>query len=279
MDAKNKISELLYKIPRSPSIAFELASLLISQGDPRGELMQLSYILLQQDESNPNHSETMIYRIQRLLNDGIVPLVPTVETCIGITFAYIPRFTTYDDYKHRRLLYISTTPITQLQWNKIMKFNPSYFDGENNPVECVTWIDCIEYCHRLSKATGLPIRLPTSKEWEYACRAGTTSEFYNGNGEVALAQAGWYERNSKDKTHPVAQKIPNAFGLYDMHGNVFEWTDTSCVIPDIHISAKILRGGSWGRPAQECKSSYYWCYPEDSTNFCIGFRVCFECDY
>ena len=105
--------------------------------------------------------------------------------------------------------------ITQAQWKAVMGTNPSYFKGDNLPVENVSWNDAKEFCSKLSQMTGKQYRLPTEAEWEYACRAGTTGP-YAGN----LDAMAWYSNNAGFKTHPVGQKRPNAFGLYDMHGNV-----------------------------------------------------------
>ena len=101
-----------------------------------------------------------------------------------------------------------------------MGYNPSRFTGdEQRPAEMVSWFDCQDFCERLKKLTGKPIRLPTEAEWEYACRAGS-NEFHTGSSEEAMKKAGWYSGNSNGTTHPVGQLAANAFGLYDMHGNV-----------------------------------------------------------
>lgn len=106
-----------------------------------------------------------------------------------------------------------------------MGVNPSHFKGAYNPVEMVTWEDAVEFCRRLSelpaeKAAGNVYRLPTEAEWEYACRAGTTTKFSFGDNESGLGDYAWYYDNSGRNTHPVGGKLPNAWGLYDMYGNV-----------------------------------------------------------
>jgi formylglycine-generating enzyme required for sulfatase activity len=138
--------------------------------------------------------------------------------------------------------YMSKYEITQKEYQEVMGTNPSYYKGDNLPVENVTWYDAIEYCNKRSQKEGLTAaytingnrvtlnlkangyRLPTEAEWEYACRAGTTTAFNNGNNNAASLDAiAWYKSNSGNRTRQVGLKTPNAWGLYDMHGNVREW--------------------------------------------------------
>ncbi|MCS7044856.1 MAG: formylglycine-generating enzyme family protein [Gemmataceae bacterium] len=282
MDSTTEIEHLLNDIPRNPAAAFQLATQLMKLGDIRGEILLLSYTLLGQDAVDPKRLENE-RRLQRLLASGITPLVPCFTNCLGITFNFIPlaralsgsQFDKPRGPLPTRAFYMSNTPITQAQWKRLMPVNPSYFENDDNPVEGVLWADCVEYCRRLSEITGQKVRLPTSTEWEYACRAGTSSEYYSGNGENALASVGWYEGNSGGEPHPVAQKLPNAWGLYDMHGNVFEWCDTACLSAD-EYAGRVICGGAWGSRASDCTALSYRCYPEDSSNFTIGFRVSFS---
>ncbi len=128
----------------------------------------------------------------------------------------------YDDEKQHRVtltkgFWMMEMEVTQKQWKAVMENNPSNFKGDDLPVECVSWNDCQEFCRKCS-ALGLPVLLPTEAQWEYACRAGST-DAYAGN----LDDMAWYYKNSGSKTHPVGTKNPNAWGLYDMHGNVWEW--------------------------------------------------------
>jgi eukaryotic-like serine/threonine-protein kinase len=177
--------------------------------------------------------------------------------------------------------------VTQAQYKAVMGENPSYFKGNLQcPVENVTWYQAVEFCQKLSQQTGQSIRLPSETEWEYACRAGTTTEYYFGNNENDLERYGWYNKNSGHVTHPVGQKQPNAWGLYDMHGNVWEWcadkwTDNVRELPKDgkpflggSSNDNSLRGGSWGIGAQKCRSAdRYW----DSVWYDgIGFRVVFS---
>ncbi len=182
--------------------------------------------------------------------------------------------------------------VTQGLWSAVMGSNPSHFDkcGDDCPVEYVSWYDAVKFCNRLSESEGLTpayrisgekvtwnksakgYRLPTEAEWEYACRAGTASAFYTGEitekkcGHApALDRAGWYCGNAGSKTHPVGQKAANAWGLYDMHGNVWEWCwDWYGDYPGERVtdpdgpssgSVRVSRGGSWGYGARICRSA------------------------
>ncbi len=130
--------------------------------------------------------------------------------------------------KHRvdvsKGFFLGVHPVTQAQWKSVMGFNPAHFVGdENRPVESITWFEAVEYCQKLGKQTNWLITLPTEAEWEYACRAGTGTEYHTGNGEEALKKAGWYQANSKNTTQPVGKLAANDWNLQDMHGNVWEW--------------------------------------------------------
>ena len=119
--------------------------------------------------------------------------------------------------------YMGVTEVTQAQYEAVMGTNPSANKGPTNPVEYVTWNDATEFCRKLSERTHRTVRLPTEAEWEYACRAGTTTRFSFGDSDRALGDYAWHKGNSAGTSHPVGQKKPNAWGLYDMHGNVWEW--------------------------------------------------------
>ena len=197
---------------------------------------------------------------------------------------------------------IGTTEVTQAQYKTIMNDNPSFHKLDDNcPVEKTTWKDAITFCNRFSEKLGLEpcynlstgkcdfskngFRLPTEAEWEYACRGGTGSDYNTGNGESALSRAGWYARNSAEKSHPVGQRTPNAVGLYDMHGNVWEWTndwysDRSYEIdknenPTGVPSGKerVLRGGSWLDWPKDCTSTKRRDFDPEKNYSDIGFRI------
>jgi formylglycine-generating enzyme required for sulfatase activity len=154
--------------------------------------------------------------------------------------------------------------VTQAQWQAVMGNNPSRFEGDNLPVENVSWSDVQEFIKRLNQADSkYQYRLPTEAEWEYACRAGTTGD-YAGD----LDAMAWYEKNSGGKTHAVGQKQANAWGLYDMHGNVWEWCqdwyDSNYYRQSPGAdptgptagSARVFRGGSWDYAAACCRSAF-----------------------
>ena len=136
-------------------------------------------------------------------------------------------------------------------------------------MESVSWNDCQEFIKRASQMDGRKYRLPTEEEWEYCCRAGSKGDWgKRANGEEGPLDAmGWYDANSGWGTHPVAQKEPNAWGLFDMHGNVLEWTSTAVG------GDRVARGGSWRDVSGRCAAGYrYWDYPDYRIGL-LGFRL------
>ena len=210
--------------------------------------------------------------------------------------------------------FMARYPITQAQWRVVasmpqvnvgLKLDPSNFKGDLLPVEQVSWYEAIEFCDRLTFHTNRQYRLPTEAEWEYACRAGTTTPFHFGETITTdLANyrgtdleyegktyAGSYGAGPKgeyrQQTTPVDQfDIVNAFGLSDMHDNVFEWcqdhwhenyegapTDGSAWLADDKEANRILRGGSWDSYPGNCRSAYRTDNTPDNRDFSVGFRV------
>jgi formylglycine-generating enzyme required for sulfatase activity len=182
-------------------------------------------------------------------------------------------------------LYLGVTEVTQEQYERVMGENPSVFKGDpQRPVETVSWEDVKEFCERLSEKEGKTYQLPTEAQWEYACRSGSTTKWCFGDSESQLDDYAWYDDNSGDTTHPVGQKKPNAWGLYDMHGNVWEWcanwwdddySESSSTDPTGPSSGsfRVFRGGSWYSPAGDCRSAYrdYFLLWGESCG--LGFRV------
>jgi formylglycine-generating enzyme required for sulfatase activity len=172
--------------------------------------------------------------------------------------------------------------VTQAQYEAVMGTNPSRNKGADLPVEWVSWNDAMEFCAKLTVAEmaadrlpeGYEYTLPTEAQWEYACRAGTTTALNSGKNLSdskecpEMDEVGWYDDNS-NKTYSVGQKQPNAWGLYDMHGNVYEW----CLDEDWYEEGRIVRGGAWSSYACYCRSAYRDHSAPINKNNNIGFRV------
>jgi formylglycine-generating enzyme required for sulfatase activity len=191
--------------------------------------------------------------------------------------------------------YLGVHEVTQAQYETVMGKNPSHFQGaivgnENAdlPVENVSWDDAVEFCKKLSdlpeeKKAGRVYRLPTEAQWENACRAGSKTAYLFDDEEGLLPEYGWFNRNSSRRTHTVVLLEPNAWGLYDMHGNVWEWcSDWYGAYPNGAVSDpvgprkgsfRVLRGGCWIVEAPFCQSALRRCnFPSGSGSY-YGFRV------
>jgi len=187
-----------------------------------------------------------------------------------------------------RPFYVGKFAVTQEQYEQATGTNPSHFTGKNNPVEHVTWANARIFCNKLSGQTKETVRLPTEAEWEFACRAGTTTNYNSGDDESDLARAAWYGANGMNKTHPVGGKEPNAFGLYDMHGNVWQWcqdwygadyyANSPAENPEgpKEGESRVLRGGSWFDGAKYCRSTSRYDYDIGDRGRNLGFRVVVE---
>ena len=177
---------------------------------------------------------------------------------------------------------ISKTEVTQAVWQSVMASNPSYFKEADRPVEQVSWNDCMKFCEK----TGLA--LPTEAQWEFACRAGTQSVYYFGNKSSSLLDYAWYGAwsggNSGKQTHQIAKKQPNAYGLYDTAGNVWEWcSDWYAEYPNGSVTnpvgpgngtCRVMRGGSWYQGALCCRSAYRGIMAPGDRDRILGLRVC-----
>ncbi len=194
-------------------------------------------------------------------------------------------------------------PVTQAQWRAVAAMeqvkqeltpDPSEFKGDDRPVEQVSWFDAVEFCQRLSYHTRRTYRLPSEAEWEYACRAETQTPFYFGktltdelaNYDASYTYDGGPEGQYREETRPVGSFPANAFGLSDMHGNVWEWCqdhyhnsyegapeDGAAWINEERDDSYILRGGSWSNYPRSCRSARRYYFRPSSRNYSFGFRV------
>jgi uncharacterized protein (TIGR02996 family) len=296
-----------------------LADWLEENDDPRrAELLRLHRKLLAtccEPERHPQRREWQA-RIVELLGQRVRPCVPQQTVLLRkrpkvlMTFAWIPpgtflmgsptdeakRIGFNHETRHRvtltRGFYLATHPVTQAQWQAATRRNPSRFKGDDTrPAENVSWDDCQEFCRKLGLKTGWRFRLPTEAEWEYACRAGTTTPFFFGD-TISTDQANYdgnaaYGRGKKgafrQQTTPAGSFPPNAWGLYEMHGNVWEWCadlyapHDQCEATDptniTRGTNRVLRGGSWSMGPFACRSACRSWIADRCRDF-IGCRVC-----
>jgi formylglycine-generating enzyme required for sulfatase activity len=227
-------------------------------------------------------------------------LMPAIQNSIGITLKLIPAGTfqmgsndgdpdekPVHEVRITQPYYIGAYEVTNAQWKAVMMSEPSRWKDDNRPVEQVSWEEAVEFCRKLSalpeeRAAGRVYRLPTEAEWEYACRAGMATRYCFGDDESALGEFSWFSGNAGGQTHPVGQKKPNKYGLYDMHGNVWEWCSdrygsySAGVVADpqgtLEGSARVHRGGCWHDPALFCRSASRWEF-QTHRNHNLGFRV------
>jgi formylglycine-generating enzyme required for sulfatase activity len=227
---------------------------------------------------------------------SVLSQLPPRKNTLGMTFKLLPggTFTMGEgnETPHQVTLTkpfeLGVYEVTQEQYEAVTGTNPSNFKGPQNPVEKVSWDDAVEFCRKLSerpeeKLAGYVYRLPTEAEWEYACRAGTTTAYSFGDSASELGDYAWYNSNSGSTTHPDGGKKPNAWGLYDMHGNVFEWCqDWHGDYPSRSVtdptgaavgSLRVYRGGSWFNYSDYCRSGYRYRFSPVNRDFHLGFRV------
>jgi formylglycine-generating enzyme required for sulfatase activity len=182
-------------------------------------------------------------------------------------------------------------PITQGQWTAVMGTNPSQFTGEGRlPVESVSWDDAKQFCTRLGELIRRRVRLPSEAEWEYACRAGSTSEYFFGDDDRCVGEYAWFDLNSSDHTHPVGLKRPNPWGLCDIIGNVWEWCEDVWYADYTAASMvgapwmdgeqaqprRVLRGAAWDMDAFRCRSAYRSFEGKELGTSRFGMRIVIE---
>jgi eukaryotic-like serine/threonine-protein kinase len=273
--------------PGDPTVWLALADALEEHRETnRAELTRLSLRLrrLPDDPERPYIEG----RLRELLALGARTCSPTVRLSIGMELILLApgsfNLGSPEDEGQRsadegpvqrvtitEAFFLGVYPVTQAEWDAVMEENPSTFRGPRRPVEGVSWGECVEFCARLSRLEGRRFRLPTETEWEYACRAGTSTPFYfgdtistdlanfDGTNEHPYSNRGIYRRETTD----VGEFPPNAFGLYDMHGNVWEWcsdwyrsNSTRATLAEEDGTSHIIRGGSWFVPPRRCRSAY-----------------------
>jgi formylglycine-generating enzyme required for sulfatase activity len=242
----------------------------------------------QAEASQPPETQVAVY----------IPEWPkTLRNSLGMEFVLIPAGTFQmgsskgdDDERPvhtvtlSRPFYLGTTEVTQGQWAAVMGSNPSQYKGRDHPVEQVSWEEVQRFIKQLNAKEGSSLyRLPTEAEWEYAARAGTRSAWSFGDEERSLGTYAWYGDNAGNRTHPVGQKRPNGWGLYDMHGNVREWVQDwygpypSGAVTDPQGprsgSNRVIRDGSWDNSASYCRSALRSSYAPDISSVDLGFRL------
>ncbi len=285
----------------------------------RAELLRLHRKLLSTSREPDAHQERKAWqsRIVALIGEGVQPCVPQKAMIlpggVPLTFAFIPpgSFRMGSDHPEghsdekpvhtvtlTKGFFLGVHPVTQAQWSSVMGTDPSNFKGSNRPVEEVSWDDCQEFCKKVTKSLkGLgTARLPTEAEWEYACRAGTATEYYFGdvinpdlvNYDGNHSWNGSPKGKNRKATTDVGLFPCNPWGLHDMHGNVWEWCsdwygdnaagDQIDSQGQSNGQYRVLRGGSWHDDPGYCRAATRYRLGPASRYDDFGFRVCFRLD-
>jgi uncharacterized protein (TIGR02996 family) len=247
MNSEAAFLRAIQERPSDASLRLVFADWLEERGDPRGEVLRLLSVLTHAVEV-PDRAK-LEKRLRTLLASGVQPVGPFFTNSIGMRFALIWPGTflmgspesekgrnvsvmsscrslrpTDDEGQHAVTLtkgfYLAVHPVAQASWRKVMKNNPSHFKGDSLPVEMVSWDDCQQFVRKVSKLERRSYRLPTEAEWEYACRAGTTTPYSFGNTITKRHATFRPPHLTGAKTSPVGTFPYNAWGLFDMHGNV-----------------------------------------------------------
>ncbi len=258
----------------------------------RAELKGRSQLALEKKKQEPSKAQTFTVDLGDKITLEMIA-IPSGKFLMGTEDEEIERLIKEHDWEWFRKekpqhevtvqsFYMGIYPVTQAQYQKIMGKNPSEFQGNDRPVEQVSWNEAVDFCKKLSKQTGKEYRLPTEAEWEYACRAGTTTAYYFG--ENLTENLANYSSNVGE-TSVVGQYPSNDFGLYDMHGLVWEWCQDDWhdnyenapndgrVWVSGKGSGKVIRGGSWDSLPNSCRSAFRFYYKRDDRGGSIGVRV------
>jgi len=270
-------------------------------------LVLLGLILLPACERQSPVPESKTSSAGSVTNTSAVPAGPEAKT--GLVLIQGGRFTMGDKEQvdapvHDVAIssfYIDRYLVTQGQFQNLMGDNPSRWKGDKNPVEQVRWSDAVKFCNQRSQAEKLRpcydlktwkcnfdadgYRLPTEAEWEYACRAGTTTAFFFGDNPSKLGDYAWFEKNSGGRPQAVGQKQPNAWGLYDICGNVWQWCNDFYKVdyykespekdprgPD-EGQTKVVRGGAWRFKPETCRSGYRYNENPGYADVCFGYDI------
>ena len=305
MNEEEAFLQAMLQDPNDLVLRMVFADWLEERGAPRGELLRLTHTLTQSvDLPHRRQSET---RLQELLAQGMQPIGPFCNNILQMRFAWIPAGTflmgsptserdrfdneVQHDVRLTKGFWLGVHPVTQAQYQALIGDNPSQHKGPQLPVDTVSWEDAIAFCNLLNVIDKKKYRLPTEAEWEYACRAGTTTPYHFGDSWGKLTKYAWYRDNSSKTTRSVGQLSPNAWGLYDMHGNIYEWcqdwfswfgpsTAEPAVDPVGPGSGyyRVLRGGSFESNRCAVRSALRYRYAPSCRFPDTGFRVCSDAD-
>jgi len=317
MDLEPAFLQDIHEHPADPAPWLILADWLHDRGDPRAELVRAVVALRGESSGDAPRLER---QVQQLLAAGVRPIVPTLVNSVGLELALIPageflmgsppdevgRFEDEGPHHKVRLTsayYLGVYPVTQAEYQAVVGTNPSLFHaghrgGPRHPVDGVTWDDAVRFCQLLSRRpeerdARRTYRLPTEAEWEYACRAGTTTPFQFGkvassdhaNFDGTHPYGGAAKGKYLQQTTPVGNYLPNGWGLYDTHGNVREWcrdwygpeyyaeSPTSDPTGPTDGDGRVQRGGSWGSFSWGCRSAFRLSIEPDRAGAVSGFRV------
>jgi uncharacterized protein (TIGR02996 family) len=305
MDAVGTLLAALQRDPAEDTAWLALADGLAERGeDACSDLVRLQ-LGLRRDPDSPQ-APGWERRLRQLWREGVAPCQPLLGGPAGMAFVLIPPGTFWmgaqdeepwmdpdEEPRHRvrltRGFFLGKHQVTQRQWQAVLGVNPSHHPGDDLPVESVSHDDCLAFCGRLTQLLGRRARLPSEAEWEYACRAGTRTSYCSGEGKEALRLVGWCsytgDWDGSGGMQPVGLLRPNSWGLFDMHGNVWEWC-SDWYGPDYYRvspaddppgpadgETRVVRGGSWRGGVWFCRSAERRSIEPGVREINVGLRV------